>query len=95
MLTTSKFDRIKSSRYEPITCLAYVLAASFPFEKRTNFVSLPIILNALWSRLTNYQRDTVKLFREITFPCRRLRSMAYVVVETLRFVRQNSDDSLW
>lgn len=92
MLTTSKFDRTKSSRYEPVTCLAYVLAASFPFAKRTSFVSLSIILNALWSRLTNYQRDTVKLFREITFPCRR--SMTYIVVETLRFVRQNSDGSL-
>lgn len=92
MLTTSKFDGTKSSRYEPITCLAYVLAASFPLETRTNFVSRPIILNALWSRSTNYRRDTVKLFREITFPCRR--SMAYIVVETLRFVRQNSDGSL-
>lgn len=47
MLTTSKFDGTKSSRYEPITCLAYVLAASFPLETRTNFVSRPIILNAL------------------------------------------------
>lgn len=83
MLATSKFDRTKSLRYEPITCLAYVLA---------NFVSLPIILNALWSRLTNYQHDTVKLFREITFPCRR--SLAYIVVKTLQFVRQISDGSL-